>query len=130
MSDKDINPKIEIDISKNEIDINIDLKKDETNPVKVATPQFHYSPYYDAERSDFVFIDTYDGPKTPIQLCGWAGHHRPDILKAAQAQITFPRLKIVGAQPVRGEVQAMLWRVGRKILGADTPNYAQEIGDP
>lgn len=41
----------------------------------------------------------------------------------------FKRLNIVGASPVTGGERMMLWEVGRKLFGQDTPNYPQEVGD-
>lgn len=38
------------------------------------------------------------------------------------------QLNIVGAAPTAG-TRTMLWEVGRKVIGGDVPNIAQEIGD-
>lgn len=81
-------------------------------------------------RDDFTFIDTFSGPKTALELCGWAAKDNPELLRDAFDMIgdNFPRLSIKGSRPIKG-ARSMLWEVGRKVLGADTPNYPQEIGD-
>jgi intein/homing endonuclease len=83
----------------------------------------------DLDRDKFVFIETPDGPKPHTELCGWAGTIRPDLFRESFNMIAaFPRLRIKGSRPITG-ARSMLWEVGRKVLGKDTPNYAQEIGD-
>jgi hypothetical protein len=83
----------------------------------------------EVSRKDFSFIQTPAGRKSAYQLCGWSGKEKPDVLRSAFDAIGFPRLKIVGAAPITAGTRMMLWEVGRKIIGKDTPNYAQEIGD-
>lgn len=41
----------------------------------------------------------------------------------------FKQLNIVGAGPYKAGQRMMLWEVGRKIIGTDPLNYAQEVGD-
>ncbi len=84
----------------------------------------------DIDRNTFTFIDTFSGPKTTHELCGWGGVSYPDMLREAFDQIGFPALHIIGAKPIKDGSRSMLWEVSRKILGSDTPNYPQEIGDP
>lgn len=61
-------------------------------------------------------------------LCGWAG---PEVAQEAYQTIC-------GDMPVFGQLspvndykgqRMMLWEITRKVLGKDTDNYAQEIGD-
>ncbi len=81
-------------------------------------------------RKDFSFIETPAGRKSAHQLCGWSGIEKPDMMREAFDMIGFPRLKIIGAAPITAGTRMMIWEVGRKVIGKDTPNYAQEIGDP
>lgn len=79
--------------------------------------------------SDFNFIETSAGLIHNSQLQGWVGATRPELLREAFNMISsFIPFKIYGSAPIAG-ARSMLWEVGRKVLGKDTPNYAQEIGD-
>lgn len=67
----------------------------------------------------------------PAEFCGWAGSDKK-ILKAALDKAPSKDkkpFKIIGDNYWMGPKRMMLWEVVRKVLGKDTPNYAQEIGD-
>lgn len=62
-------------------------------------------------------------------LCGWPGG---DLVKREVAAMAahLPKFHVTGAGPDdwKGK-RRMLFEVNRKVLGEDTPNYPQEIGD-
>jgi hypothetical protein len=62
-------------------------------------------------------------------LCGYVGASRPELVREAFDLWgdDFHEFKLVGdvAPPPR----VMLWEFARKVLGKDTSNYPQEIGD-
>lgn len=65
------------------------------------------------------------------ELCGWAETRHPGLAASEFRVIgsSFVPATIVGqTRPTAGR-KAFLWQVVRKVLGADTPNYPQEIGD-
>jgi hypothetical protein len=74
--------------------------------------------------SDFDLIDS----DNVQQFCGWAGEELAaeefDLIKDK-----FVEFRIVGASPFKAERRMMLYDVVRKVLGKDTPNYPQQIGD-
>jgi len=59
------------------------------------------------------------------QLCGWNADLAPEALEACRGE--FTQFRIVGAKEPRPRVA--LWDAVRKVLGQDTPNYAQRVGD-
>jgi len=59
------------------------------------------------------------------QLFGWSEAHAPDAFEALRHE--FAEFEVVGAQAPRPRVA--LWDAVRKVLGHDTPNYAQQVGD-
>jgi hypothetical protein len=82
----------------------------------------------DISREDFTVINTEEGETRVSDLCGWS----PELARDSFDLIgsTIPRLRIVGAAPPTGEPRrAMLYELARKVLGKDTDNYPQRIGD-
>lgn len=69
------------------------------------------------------------------ELCGWAGRPverggRPELVAEAFELWTSSPIKAsLASLPYQAGVRSMLWEVGRKIMGTDPPNYAQQIGD-
>jgi intein/homing endonuclease len=69
------------------------------------------------------------------ELVGWAGVTRPELLREQFLLISSGRSVIRPALTVPGPLgqasgkKVMLYDVVRKVLGKDTDNYAQEIGD-
>jgi hypothetical protein len=63
-----------------------------------------------------------------LKLCGWKKELAPK--ENAKFAHTLPQFKIMGANDDdwKGK-RRMLWECTRKVLGKDTPNYRQEIGD-
>lgn len=61
-------------------------------------------------------------------LCGWVGKDDTEALKAAYKEFgpSIKQMPIFADTPKR----FMLWEITRALLGDDTPNYAQQIGDP
>lgn len=70
----------------------------------------------------------------PPKQLGWAGSERPDLVREqfsllSGAGLVGSEFGISGVtRDVRG-TKTMLYNVCRKVLGKDTPNYPQEIGD-
>lgn len=66
-------------------------------------------------------------------LTGWAGKDNPQFVEDQFNLIkddgSFKPLKIVGASRDTKGKKLMLYEVVRKVLGKDTENYPQEIGD-
>lgn len=62
------------------------------------------------------------------KLCGWAGETEA---RKAMEQLgdQFPRFQIVGSTESKAGGTYRLWDFTRKVLGHDTPNYAQKTGD-
>ena len=60
---------------------------------------------------------------------GWLGTTNPDLAaeQTAIAVAKMPQFKIVGSSVPTGK--SMLYLICRKLLGKDTPNYPQKIGD-
>lgn len=60
-------------------------------------------------------------------LCGWAPKVDKDALTAAYKEFgpVIKQMPVFADTPKR----YMLWEITRKLLGQDTPNYAQQIGD-
>lgn len=86
------------------------------------------------------------GDKPVTHLCGWGVWRSPsDFDHAATKEIVresfdlwgsesdfyrvYPKLNIIGAAPYKEGKRSMLWEVGRKVIGKDPDNYAQEVGD-
>lgn len=72
-------------------------------------------------------------PFTNSDNYGWIGYERPDLLKAALAQFgshpgEYRKFLLKGAGPERPK-RVALYEFARKVLGQDTKNYPQEIGD-
>ncbi len=65
----------------------------------------------------------------PTNLCGWAGKKLAKQQNAIYAKSLSPFL-IKGGDPndYKGK-KRFLWDCTRKVLGKDTPNYAQKTGD-
>lgn len=67
-------------------------------------------------------------------LCGWAGKPvelggRPDLVaEAFELWSSTPAFSSIKGLPYQAGSRMMLWEIGRKILGTDSPNYPQEIG--
>lgn len=63
-------------------------------------------------------------------LCGWLEARRPGLLKEQFNLLGAPRkFQLTGqTKPTAGR-KMMLYDICRKVLGKDTENYAQEIGD-
>lgn len=81
------------------------------------------------DRDKFDFIQTPAGLINKTKLCGWAGHNHPELLREAFNMIaTVKPFQIKGARPIAG-MRSMLWEIGRKVLGQDTPNYPQQTSD-
>ena len=80
--------------------------------------------------NDFQLIPTNAGPKKLQDLCGWAAKDDPRLLQEAFSMFgeDFPQLHIVGSRPTAGG-RSMLWEIARKVIGKDTDNYPQQVGD-
>lgn len=85
----------------------------------------------------FVMMDSGNHPVG--DLCGWAGKPtemggRPDLVaEAFELWSSDPIIKeatrVISSLPIQSGGRSMLWEVGRKILGTDSPNYPQQVGD-
>lgn len=75
-------------------------------------------------------------------VSGWLGRTRPELLAAqfkvlgsepdvlCPQHVRIPRFRLLHqTRPTAGR-KAMLYLLCRQVLGKDTPNYPQEIGDP
>jgi len=62
---------------------------------------------------------------------GWVGRNNPDLVKSQFDLLkgSFRDLQITKSTRDSKGARAMLYEVTRKVLGKDTDNYAQEIGD-
>jgi hypothetical protein len=87
------------------------------------------------------------GTDVPVtRLCGWGVWKSPDefdhdatrylvreqfkLWSGDQAKaILYKKLHVVGAAPYKPGQRSMLWELGRKLLGTDPLNYAQQVGD-
>jgi len=67
------------------------------------------------------------------ELCGWLEARQPGIAKEQfnllEAKGAFVPFQIRGSTPVKAGRKAFLHHITRRVLGKDTPNYPQEIGD-
>jgi hypothetical protein len=82
-------------------------------------------------REKFNFIDSFDGPKTIPELCGWVGESHKELLREAFDFLNpsgAAGFEIKGSAPIEG-ARSLLWETARKILGTDTPNYPQATAD-
>jgi hypothetical protein len=63
-------------------------------------------------------------------LMGWAGKNNPQLVRDEfdLFKDDFHKFHIVGSAPIEG-ARSMLWEVSRKVLGKDTENFPQEVGD-
>jgi hypothetical protein len=80
-------------------------------------------------------VVTSAGSMPALELCGWAGRPperggQPELVAEAFQlwNDAYPQSAIKGL-PYQAGGRSMLWEVGRKIMGTDPINYAQEIGD-
>lgn len=86
------------------------------------------------EDLDFNMIQTASNGINVQSLCGWAGQEEAalqwDLIKhdTHNGKKIFVPFKVFG-QSFGASQRMMLWEVVRKVLGKDTENYAQEIGD-
>lgn len=66
-----------------------------------------------------------------LDLCSWVGDSHPELLREAfdmwGDEVAQP-LRIIGSQEPK-PATVRLWDYSRKVLGKDTPNYAQQVGD-
>lgn len=64
------------------------------------------------------------------ELSGWVGTKRPELIKEAFQMLpeNYREFIISGASKDTPD-KARLWDITRKVLGQDTKNYPQEIGD-
>src|SRR4028118_278230 len=69
------------------------------------------------------------------ELCGWTGRPvekggRPELVEEAfDLWSSKPTISAIMGLPYKAGGRSMLWEVGRKLMGTDSPNYPQEIGD-
>lgn len=77
--------------------------------------------------NEFNLIESVAEPAPPLNLFGWAAPENPGLLEESfnMFKDDIKQMPIL-AYPAR----SMLWEISRKVLGKDTPNYPQEIGDP